>query len=403
MLWFRWFRARIRGSCCGTWVAPWESWGGLALPAGIAVWIWSTSPTLHRCPFPSSSRDFSSWTTVMRPPSLVRRKEKASGDRKRAAKRRTREWNAERKVSQFVSSCSSDFLLGISGPRAKLRALGCLLACSPLRGRPISPKQRQWGRKKGAWDRPPQRTDTRSRPLSLPGRLYSGEPLLRAQSRSSKGISQPTDPLSCPGATGPSSRSLRSGPRLRGEPRAVPRAAVRAQGLGVDPLENLQMPTRARAGTGRRVCGKPCASLDAPWTQPLAAPHVRLRRLGIQSWKAESKVSECWHFWLWGNCCGGSLGHCRMFRGISAFYPLDARDTSHPLTEIKTIKKCLQTLPNFCWGGSGELDWEPLIGAAQTLQGSPALFSLNTHKNVNCDICVTLFQGCFLLVRAGYK
>ncbi|CAN0525303.1 unnamed protein product [Rangifer tarandus platyrhynchus] len=77
-------------------------------------------------------------------------------------------------------------------------------------------------------------------------------------------MSQPTDPLSCQGATGPSPRSLRSGPRLRGEPLAVLRAAARAQGLGTDPLENLQMPIRARAGTGRRARGKPCAPLDAP-------------------------------------------------------------------------------------------------------------------------------------------
>ena len=328
----RWFRARIRGSCCGTWVTLWENWGGPTLPAGIAVCIWPTSPTLHRCPFPSSSRDFFGWTTVTtRAPSLVSSREKASGERKRAAKRRTREWKAERKVSQFVSSCSSDFLLGISGPWTKLRALGCLLACSPLLGNPVFPEQRQCGPRKGAWGRPSRRTDTRSRPWSRPGRLYSGEPLLWARSWSSKGISQPTDPLSCQGATGPSPRSLRSGPRL---PRAVLRAAARAQGLGTDPLEILQTPIRARAGTGRRVRGKPCAPLDAPrvrTSRRTSSCYTRApTELGIQSWRAEPRVSECWHFWLWDNCFGGSLGHCRMFRGISGLFPLDARDTSHP-------------------------------------------------------------------------
>lgn len=59
--------------------------------------------------------------------SLLRKPEKASR-RKRTAKKRTREYEAERKVSECVSHCSSDFLLGISEPQTKLRsALGCPL------------------------------------------------------------------------------------------------------------------------------------------------------------------------------------------------------------------------------------------------------------------------------------
>lgn len=47
-------------------VAPWESWAGPALPAGISLPPRHPTTALNYYLFPSSSRDFSIWTAVMK-------------------------------------------------------------------------------------------------------------------------------------------------------------------------------------------------------------------------------------------------------------------------------------------------------------------------------------------------
>lgn len=93
------------GLLLGSWVTRWESWGGGAWgemsPAG-----WDPAPPMLRvppCPLPSSSRDFSSWTTVVKlvPPNVFWTRENASRERK-AARRRAREYQRA-KESRFVS------------------------------------------------------------------------------------------------------------------------------------------------------------------------------------------------------------------------------------------------------------------------------------------------------------
>ena len=86
------------GTPAGTLVALRESWGGPApaLSGGIPVWDPRTPANSEGAPrappLPSSSRDFSSWTTVTIPvpPRLFWTREKASGERK-VMVRRTRE------------------------------------------------------------------------------------------------------------------------------------------------------------------------------------------------------------------------------------------------------------------------------------------------------------------------
>nr|XP_036880052.1 uncharacterized protein LOC118973507 isoform X2 [Manis javanica] len=57
------------GLLLGSWVTRWESWGGGAWgEMSLAGWD-PALPTLRvpHCPVPSSSQDFSSWTTVVKP------------------------------------------------------------------------------------------------------------------------------------------------------------------------------------------------------------------------------------------------------------------------------------------------------------------------------------------------
>nr|KAF6475176.1 hypothetical protein HJG63_013093 [Rousettus aegyptiacus] len=86
-----WFLAIMRGSF---WDPRGRAGVGPALTARITAWAWPGTPALlslrvHHCPLPSSSRAFSSRTTVMKPvpPSLFQALEKASGEEKKVMRR----------------------------------------------------------------------------------------------------------------------------------------------------------------------------------------------------------------------------------------------------------------------------------------------------------------------------
>lgn len=94
-----------------------------------------------------------------------------------------------------------------------------------------------------------------------------------------------------------------------------------------------------------------------------AAVHASAEVSGAQPWRAPPKVSQRWHsdFGGWIILCWGGEGclvHCRIFGSIPGLFPQDASNIplppAHPNYD-NLSKKCLQTLPNFSWGGCGEI------------------------------------------------
>lgn len=73
-------------------------------------------------------------------------------------------------------------------------------------------------------------------------------------------------------------------------------------------------------------------------------------------------------FFVVGNCCV----YCRMLSNTSGFYPLNASNIS----QIVTIKHCLQMLPNISWGAkSPPAEKHPHLDLEVELQKSSGIYS----------------------------